>query len=72
MDIQLTNIKYEINKKEISYDEKIIDIVSEMRGYTITCTLFKSMNAIMEISTCKELTIAEIKEEIERQLTERR
>lgn len=71
MNIQLTDIKYEIVKTDILVDDKVIDTVKEMKGYTVALILNENINVIMEISTCKELTIKEIKEDIQNQLANR-
>ena len=43
--------------------------ITEMVGYTVTLILNKNISATIEIDSCKEMTIEEIKEEIENQLT---
>ena len=69
MNIQLTDIKYKINRIELrDYDEKLEDIVFEMQGYTVSCLLNRTIDLTIDLEAHEELTIEEIKEEILRLL----
>ena len=69
MEIQLTNIKYNISKMQVAsmYNTDTENIIS-LTGYVVTFILNKNIESIIEISSYEELTILQIKEEIEKQL----